>query len=621
MSVDWSLILLAVCGFTALLVGLVGREPAEDETPRRWPAVVCRWLPPLVLLVYGLVEAWRVALDLNPHLIPAGRDAAEYLTYLAWLQEPDPGLPVGFRYPLAPWLACTAHQLLGISPVRALIGLSICWQGLLPVASYALGRQLMPRWAAFGAAACVVHLPFLATTTSYPWDYPLLALLSTALTAVVLAAVRTGRLRWFVLGGPLLALQFSGSARGMILGLIALAFLLAALPWARRRSVRIGLLALGAPVLLAWGTFQFAPPLYTLEHSVSVVDADHAKALGCEDPLLETRGGPDSVGTSEIPDETRSLHGSWVFGELSSLWGLPGTIAFLAEPPACQPPLAERLDALGVGLLRDLGMENSWPLLLALLVVLAPLRASSAGRQLGARALLALTLVLLLAPAARLAYVSRYMVPALALAPTLCVAGALALLRWLPRLRRRDLSLLWLPIAVAGLALLVWPGTQLGTLRTPGWQEGYTSLGFDPPEDPAAAILQPEDAVIDLSLGRFTGSWYAGSCDVVRARFGPGNRLPMTVPGSSHPARYVILWGIEHGYYSLVRQELEGSGRFEAVREDVYLDLQPDRELVLLAQHAGRAPHEISGLPDPAPGPVTPEDAPGPSTPTPGGAR
>jgi hypothetical protein len=219
-----------------------------------WQAVRADVLP-LLALVFGAILVRAMFFNTAPPML--NPDSAGYYAPARNLVYGD-GFDLGLRrtptYPLflAGVIAFVGEDLQRIVTVQHFI-----FGPLLVALTYLLGRLAAGRLAAILAAALVaVSAPLLLYEHYVMTEVPF-ALLLLALLCTTILAVKRASLRWAAASGVLLGLLVLCRPSGQILApLLALTLLLMAGSW-RRRAASIGLLAVGALVIvLPWMAYN-----------------------------------------------------------------------------------------------------------------------------------------------------------------------------------------------------------------------------------------------------------------------------------------------------------------------------------------------------------------------------
>ena len=95
-------LVLTAAGIAVLLSGWSWLRPGEPKQSEP------RWVQPAVLALIAAVGlAWALWLrsTVNPHWLPVGQDAWDFLAYPLSYLDSDLGHRTDTRHPLAPWLA------------------------------------------------------------------------------------------------------------------------------------------------------------------------------------------------------------------------------------------------------------------------------------------------------------------------------------------------------------------------------------------------------------------------------------------------------------------------------------------------------------------------------------
>ncbi len=512
-ALDGSLAALAI---TALLCGLAALALAR-ERPARLHAEQLEVRPALrgslepvlagLVLVWGLALAFRIQAASNPQGLPLANDLHEYLGFVLHWIDPELGYLPPYRYPLWAWLAARISTGLGMSPVNAAMALSTISAGLMPLALYALARQLAPPGVAMAGAVLACATPAFVQQVGVPNDYMLGALLGVLALAASLGAVLRGGWPRHLAAGLALALLMASSYRAFTsLGLMLIVLIAAAgwRSWTERRPLRaLELLAVLVPMAMLWWLYGEHCRAVSLERAVYTVH-EHMAAFRHE-----------HIGWQDYPRSGAALAqtgGTWVVGHRGALRGLPTTVAFLLDASELGARLGKSWQDLLPYLRHALGLRWLPWALLALPASLAVGAWSGPRPPTGAR-MLAATLVLgalavSILPLRSLPQAYRYFLPALILLPCLATCGAAALLR--PFLPRSGAALLLgLPVALLALGL-AWPGGEGPLARA---TDGARLVGrFQPPDLPGPStvggllaarslvdLARPEDQVVDLS--------------------------------------------------------------------------------------------------------------------------
>ncbi|MDP7114677.1 MAG: hypothetical protein QGH45_22075, partial [Myxococcota bacterium] len=278
-----------------------------------------------VLLLWGLFEAFRLMRIGNPDWVPAGQDYNDFLGHLADVATAEVTYRGGYRYYVYPWLAAPLIHLAGMAPYIAGIGLSLVGNGLVPAATYALGRQLAPRPVALAAALLGMRLPALLIALGQVSDYSLTLVFQILVLATGIHAIRIGKPWAHLLFGVTLALLMGSTSKALPTLLLAVPVGLIALPWRRWPRAALAAGGLVLPLAAMWFAFAAYPRQpRPLEYNLYQVDVAYARqqgiALGPED-----YGWPADVD----PDD----QGSWLVGSAAALRGLPGTLRRMARRP------------------------------------------------------------------------------------------------------------------------------------------------------------------------------------------------------------------------------------------------------------------------------------------------
>jgi hypothetical protein len=526
----------ALDGTYALLVGTVLLSSAVALILARWrPArlpeaqlavrpglrrVVELGLPALIL-AWGLLHAFRVHATANPQGLPLANDLHEYLGFVLHWLEPRLGYVPPFRYPLWAWLAARVADGAQLAPYAAAMGLGLVSAGLLPLALYALARQLAPAGVAFAAAMMVGAMPAFLHQVGAPSDYMFGTTLATLATAATAWALLRGGWLPHAAAGVCLALNMACSYRAFTTTLLALALIATALAWRawkQRPQVLLQALAVLLPMALMWWIYGHFRGAVSLETAVMVVHQHMAQHRGA------TIGWLDYPLTGAVMERTG---GSWVVGQPGALRGLPWTVAFLFDAAGVGGRLGRSWEQLMPYLRHFLAMSQPLWLLLGLPACLA-VGAWSARRP-GwlprglAVVLVAFTIAIGVKSLESLPVAYRYSLQALALLPAMTLCGAAALLR--PALTRAQAApLMGLPVAFLALVLAA-PGSGLPLDRGMDGAEMLTHHTV--PRDELrsnragyrallglAAVVGAGDQVVDLSHAGFAATALLGRVDL-----------------------------------------------------------------------------------------------------------
>lgn len=504
---------------------------------------------PALILAWGLLHAFRVHATANPQGLPLANDLHEYLGFVLHWLEPRLGYVPPFRYPLWAWLAARVAAGAQLVPYAAAMGLGLVSAGLLPLALYALARQLAPAGVAFAAAMMVGAMPAYLHQVGAPSDY----MFGTTLATMALAATAWALLRggWLPHGaaGICLALNMACSYRAFTTTLLALALLAGALAWRawkERPRVLLQALAVVLPMALMWWIYSHFQGAVSLETAVMVVHQHMAQHRGA------TIGWLDYPLSGAVMERTS---GSWIVGQPGALRGLPWTVAFL-------------VDAAGVGERLGRSWEQLWPYLRHFLALAQPLwfllclPACLAVGAYSARkpgwlprvltvVLVAATVVVSVTSLKSLPTAHRYSLQALALLPMLILCGAAALLR--PALPRAQAApLMGLPVALLALVLAT-PGTRLPLADA---MDGAELLTFHvvPHDEQSsnragyqallglASLVGGDDQVVDLTHAGFAASALLGRVDLQPRplRGDPGQPWQLYVKPYTHGRRFLF---------------------------------------------------------------------------------
>ena len=522
----------AVDGSWAVLVGAVvisslaalalarrrpGWLPAAQLTVR--PRLRCgvELLLPAALLVWGMLLVFRVLATANPQGLPIANDLHEYLGFVVHWIEPRLGYVPPFRYPLWAWLSGRAAQGSGLAPYAAAMGLSLVSAGLLPLALYALARQLAPAGVAFAGAMLVGAMPAFLQQVGAPSDYMFGATVAViALAATAWAVLRGG---WLPHGaaGLCLALNMACSYRAFtttLLALAAIAITIAWRAWRERPSTLLQLVAVLAPMAVMWWIYGHFRGAVSLETAVMVVHQHMAQHRGV------------TLGWLDYPLSGATLErtgGTWIVGQPGAIANLPWTLAFLADAARVGGDLGLSWSRLLPYLRHFLALAQPLWLLLCLPAGLAA-GAWSARRpgwtpRVVAALLVLATLALSVASLRSLPPAYRYSLQALALAPALSLCGAAALLR--PALvHARAAPMMGLPVALLALVMAA-PGSGFPLARAMDGaaQASHYAVPHDEQRSNRAgyqallglaALVSPGDQVVDLSHAGLAASALLG---------------------------------------------------------------------------------------------------------------
>ncbi len=393
-ALDGSLAALAItallCGLAALALarGRPARLHAEQLEVR--PALRGSLEPVLagLVLVWGLALAFRIQAASNPQGLPLANDLHEYLGFVLHWIDPELGYLPPYRYPLWAWLAARISTGLGMSPVNAAMALSTISAGLMPLALYALARQLAPPGVAMAGAVLACATPAFVQQVGVPNDYMLGALLGVLALAASLGAVLRGGWPRHLAAGLALALLMASSYRAFTsLGLMLIVLIAAAgwRSWTERRPLRaLELLAVLVPMAMLWWLYGEHCRAVSLERAVYTVH-EHMAAFRHE-----------HIGWQDYPRSGAALAqtgGTWVVGHRGALRGLPTTVAFLLDASELGARLGKSWQDLLPYLRHALGLRWLPWALLALPASLAVGAWSGPRPPTGAR-MLAATLVL-----------------------------------------------------------------------------------------------------------------------------------------------------------------------------------------------------------------------------------
>ncbi len=617
-ALDGSLAALVVaaliCGLAALLLARWRPErlPAAQLEARPALRLAVELLLPALLLAWGLALVLRIQATANPQGLPMANDLHEYLGFVVHWIDPELGYLPPYRYPLWAWLAARVSTGLGIPPASAAIGVSLVAAAALPLALYALARQLAPPGVAFAGALLACATPPFVQQVGVPNDYMLGALLGVLALAGTLAAVLRGGWWRHLAAGLALALFMASSYRAfttltLALGVLALAACWRS--WAEHRAQRaLELLAALAPMALVWWIYGEHCRAVSLERAVFTVH-EHLAAYR-----------RTTIGWEDYPRSGAALAqtgGTWVVGHEGALRGLPTTVAFLLDASEVGTRLSRSWETLLPYLRHALSLRWLPWVALALPAGLAVGAWGRARPLRGARVLAGLLVLAALAlgvgPLRSLPQAYRYFLPALILLPCLAACGASALLRpFLPRTRAAPL--LGLPVALLALGL-AWPSSDQPLARAVDGQR--MSGRYLPPEGPGlstvggviaahnlARSIQPGDQVVDLSHHGLATPFMLGQASLLhRPLFSPnGASWRLDLPAHQGERRFLFdaCFGHMRGDMQPAREgllaALAADPRFERRGRCVVEDRRPDepwRYLYNPAGPSGPTPAEV----------------------------
>ncbi len=545
-------------------------------------------LLPALILAWGLALALRVQGTANPQGLPIANDLHEYLGFVVHWLDPELGYVPPFRYPLWAWLAARTAQGAELAPYAAAMGLGLVAAGLLPVALYALARQLAPAGVAFAAALLVGTLPAFQHQMGAPSDY----MLSTTLGVLALASAAWALLRggWLPHGaaGLTLALNMACSYRAFTTTVLALALLalgLAWRAWKERPTVLLHGLAVAIPLVAMWWIYGHYHHAVSLETAVMVVHQHMAQHRGA------------SVGWLDYPISGAALEptgGSWVVGQPGALRGLPWTLAFLLDASR----VGGRFGLDWAQLVPYLRHALSWSWLgWLVLAVPAGLAAGAWTRRPGNKLPHVLAAVLVLAVTGlalgslrSLPQAYRYFLPSLVLLPTLALCGAAALLRPATP-RARAAPLLGLPVALLA-AVLVAPTLPLGQAMSGAAMAHHYSVPQDTPPSnrrgsqamlALANIVGPDDQVVDLTHARFSTAFMLDRVELLHTPLRTDAPSPwaLELPPRAEGRRFLfdVCFGNMDAPMQPVREQLmtalEADPRWERWGPCAFQDLEP----------------------------------------------
>jgi len=588
---------LAVVLGCALLCAAVGVPLARSERwvrwEKRWGG---RWLEGgMVALCLGC-SAW-LTLGLlrvrNPDLLPLCNDLQEYLGYVTRFVDPEYGRLSAYRYPLQPALAAQVCELWGLTPARGMVVVAVGAALGVPLALYALGRQLAPRPVALAGALLVVAAPSWIAMLGRPSDYMLSGLLQVlVLAAVVAALLRPGPWR-ALLAGVALAVFMASTPKALTLLLLALPALLAALliRHPRRPALLVGsLLALLAPLALCWWAFSTVDwELRSLEHATIRV-LEYA---------WHDVGYP--ISKADFPEVGRgeAVEGFWVVGQLEALRRLPDTLRFLLHVPVVAPEAFHGRALLEQALRAGVGLGSmAWLLLVVPAVAAMGVRRTQGWKGWAYGALAAGFLGLALATQVRSLTLilpeERYLIALVMVLPLLMLVGAVALLRLaLPAVR--SAQLLWLPVLLLVLGLLGRSGGPVGLSSRAVLADQHRVSAmhrvFFEDLGSLSGVVAPADQVVDYTPGGLAVASLLGEHPSLQWRplilrldhteaFTPvpanpnGRRFVVDTCDTMSPHEYEYQWGRASGPFAHDR-------RFVRRGTCIYEDTQPELPLAL----------------------------------------
>ncbi len=573
----WLAILTVACGVGGAVLSRWPRTAERVATPGagwRLDALLVG-----LLLLFGLIEVFRLMRLGNPYWVPLGQDFNDFLGHLADVASPAVTYRGGYRYYLYPWLAAPLIHGAGVAPYTAGIGLALVGTGLVPAATYLLGRQLAPRPMAVAAALLGIRLPAVLFSLGHISDYSLTLVLQIGVLATGIHAIRAGRPLAHLAFGVALALLMGSSSKALPTLLLAIPVGLVALPWRSAPRAALSLAALILPIVAMWAAFAAYPrEPRPLEYNLYQVEVAYARQQGI--PL-----GPEDYGWPADVDPNDQ--GSWRVGSGAALRGLPATLGRLRFRPEGYPPLSSRLPGIREGLGQALGL--SWLPLLWLLVpgcLAAGVPRASLHRRLLAVAFLAALVASMLVGPTRLPFALRFFQPFAAVAPAVAMAGLALLVRLAIPRRARDADLFWWPLPALAL-ILVFAGP--GPLSARSAAAHVTAVDTTSHQLlPMLALrdeLEPDDMIVDMTLGYLAAGLYASDARIQVLT--EDNHPPFIMRPQEEGRRIVILCGPLHPYHGnawvdSARKVLLRSERHARLQRCVYEDQEPASSYGLL---------------------------------------
>ena len=568
---DWLMASAMVAALLALAARPVGRWRAPAPLPLR-RALALDAACAGVLAVSGLWWAYHLFAGINPDWIPTAQDFAEYSATLAKVLEPDSIDMYWNRSLLYPWLTTLLVHGLGMVPYDAAIHLSLCATGLLPLAAFLVTRQLGPTPLALASGLLALHLPGAVERLGHVSDYSLSYLLAVLCLAAGLLALRRPRAWAFLLAGLALSAVLACTPKGLALALVALPLLVAGLPWKQPSRAALSALALLAPIAIGWWAYGSLDIAHSsLEWGV----------VGLQETWAQTQGIHLTHADWGYPD-TGDDPGTWRFGGVGALAGLPRTIEVMLHTPAGYPGLGARLVDTPTVLRSALGLGGSLlPLILVPMGCLAvriegwPRRALAVGFLLG--------FVLSQALGAHgVPLRAYYVIHLLVLAPALILAAAWGLARVLPqRLGPLSTLPLWLLPLLALVLLHSSSGMGHAAAAKTVSAHHFAFLGSPSARTTATRLrreLEPGDVVLDATTQRQATDAFHGLVTLQRSAQDHG-QAAVRAPGIAAERRFVVLdCAFAHRFPPqavMLGQRLSAQPRFRQWAGCIYTDAQP----------------------------------------------
>lgn len=460
------LVAICVCGLAVVAKSWL--RPAPPRDPWRWGWALDAGIT-VALLALGWFRVRALQLATNPESLPYGVDFRDYLGYVLAFLEPALSQADNFRYPMFAWLAAQLCRLQDVAPATGAMWVSLGSSAVLPAAIYLLGRQIAPRALAAVAGFWVLQLNPMMQTLGMPSDYIFCSVVQVLMLAAGVWALRRGGWWRFLIFGVASAAMMGATAKGFLLVLPALGFVVlyaaVAVYRGQRHAWSFPLIWL-APLVLLWAVYsQHDARYFSLEFQTwNVRQSDLVARTGRDLPMPEGLGwGPRGQAESM---------GYWRVGDARSLVALPKVVRFFLQAPGDAPFRGELVGSNRRGLQEIIDSQRLWFLWLMIpgcLGVAAARRRP--GDDSGGEGRFAWLIGVIFGAGFlgsllasqwygvfSLTYNFRYLQPLVVCLPLLVFAGAATLVTLARRPGSRRGELLWLPVAVLAVVVLQGAG-------------------------------------------------------------------------------------------------------------------------------------------------------------------